>query len=359
MKNKRVLLLISVLVLMLCIWWWQSSTLVSSSSARVQAYSLVISPRIDGYVVAVPVKEGDKVKAGQVLLRLDSTSMETALAREEAKLALLGANLPRVPQSATEAMPKDLDQARRDEVKARQELERLSTFQAATSFELARLRARGAGAKAIDVAADNDNAARSALASAREQLDTASKNRARLEQQTLALRNAGPAGEAHTALYSAQEAIVRQAQQELEATFLRAPADAVVLSRTATRGTMIQRGQKALVLIPSGPDHIWISAAFPKAAAKRLRPGQSCTVAVEGYGGPELSGVISGIVPSVSVDANGSKATNDDTQVHITLTSYNPAVMPLLPVNEKARVTVQTRQSAAPSANASPKAKTP
>lgn len=345
MKNKRVLLLVSVLALMLCVWWWHNATLVSSSSARVQAYSLVISPRFDGYVVEVLAKEGDRVKAGQLLLRMDSTALETALAREEAKLAVLGINLPRVPQNTSENKNNDLDQARRDENTARQEVERLSTFQAATSFELARLRARSARAKDIGIASDNDNAARSAFANAKEQLEAASKNRARLEQQTLAARNAGPAGEAHAALYAAQEAVVRQARQELEAAFLSSPTDGVVLARAAGPGVMLQRGQNALTLLPSGPDHVWVSATFPKAAAQRLRPGQSCTIAVEGYSGPELSGVIGGILPAAPAQGNASSPDTDAVRVYVTLTSYDPAIMPLLPVNEKARVTVQTRQT--------------
>lgn len=353
MKNKRVLLLVSVLALMLCVWWWHNAALVSSSSARVQAYSLVISPRFDGYVVDVPVKEGDRVKTGQLLLRMDSAALETALAREEAKLTVLGVNLPRVPQSTPENKSNDLDQARRDENAARQEVERLSTFQAATSFELARLRARGAGAKDIGIAAGNDNAARSAFANAKERLEAASKTRARLEQQTLAARNAGPAGEAHAALYAAQEAVVRQARQELEATFLKAPADGVVLSRAAGPGVMLQRGQSALTLLPSGPDHVWVSATFPKAAAKRLRPGQDCTILVEGYSGPELSGIIGGILPAAPAQESAPGPDAEAVRVHVTLTSYNPDVMPLLPVNEKARVTVQTRQAAAKSGNGS------
>lgn len=352
MKNKRVLLLVGVLALMLCVWWWHNAALVSSS-ARVQAYSLVISPRFDGYVVDVPVREGDRVKAGQLLLRMDSTALETALAREEAKLAVLGVNLPRVPQNTPENKNNDLDQARRDENAARREVERLSTFQAATSFELARSRARGAGAKDIGIAADNDSAARSAFANAKEHLEAASKNRARLEQQTFAARSAGPAGEAHAALYAAQEAVVSQARQELEAAFLKAPADGVVLSRAAGPGAMLQRGQSALTLLPTGPDHIWVSATFPKAAAKRLRPGQNCTITVEGYSGPELSGVIGGILPAAPTQESASSPDTDAVRVHVTLTSYDPAVMPLLPVNEKARVTVQTRQAAAKPGNSS------
>ncbi len=342
MKNKRILLLALVLALMLgVVWWWHGSGRVSSSSARVQAYSLLVSPRVDGYVVDVAVREGDRVKAGQTLLRLDSAALQTALAREQAKLALLGAP----PRPPADTSPVNLEQARKDETMARQEVERLSTFQASTAVKLSRLRSQGANARTLRAAEENDRAARSALANAKDQLEEASKNRARMEQQRSAIRSAGAAPEAQLALYAAQEAAVRQARQDLAAAELKAPADGVVLFRDANPGQMLRRGDKALVLLPSGPDHIWVSAAFSKAAASRLRPGQFCKVTVEGYTGPELTGVIGGIIPR-QTEGNANGRDPDEVTVHVTLASYDPAAMPLLPVNEKATVTVNTRAAA-------------
>src|SRR6202034_2265671 len=52
-------------------WWTTGRFLVSTDDAYVQAHSVLISPRVSGYISEVPVDDNQPVKAGAVLARID------------------------------------------------------------------------------------------------------------------------------------------------------------------------------------------------------------------------------------------------------------------------------------------------
>jgi membrane fusion protein (multidrug efflux system) len=79
---------------------------VSTDDAFVNSYVTYVAPRVQGQVVEVLVNDTDYVTKGQLLVRLDPTPFQVAVAQRQAALQLANANLLQAKASvrATEAM---------------------------------------------------------------------------------------------------------------------------------------------------------------------------------------------------------------------------------------------------------------
>jgi multidrug resistance efflux pump len=71
-----------------CVLVWRHVVYVSIRWARVQAAVVAISPRTGGRILSVHVREGEVVRAGDVLVRLDDREVRSALTAAQAELAI-------------------------------------------------------------------------------------------------------------------------------------------------------------------------------------------------------------------------------------------------------------------------------
>ena len=67
-------------------YWTTGRYMVSTDDATVAADSVIISPKVSGYLVDVPVEDNQAVHAGQVLARIDDRDYRTALAGARANV---------------------------------------------------------------------------------------------------------------------------------------------------------------------------------------------------------------------------------------------------------------------------------
>lgn len=117
MKNNKILiLLVAVVVVLLAValvgkkkGWLGGSTAIKvaveevakrdiietvSASGKIQSESeVIISPDVSGEIMELPVKEGDKVEAGQLLVKIDPDIQQSNVERLEAALNTSKANL--------------------------------------------------------------------------------------------------------------------------------------------------------------------------------------------------------------------------------------------------------------------------
>ena len=102
-----------------------------------------LAPRITGQVIEVPVREGARIRRGQVLVRLDDRELEDAVGRAEAALAaaragLAAAEVAAKTQVAVTARDRTLFEAG---ALSREALERSAALEAAAAARLASARA--------------------------------------------------------------------------------------------------------------------------------------------------------------------------------------------------------------------------
>lgn len=162
------------------VWWWQSRSAAQAAGTGLEATGMIearqvgLAPEIGGRVVEVLVEEGDRVGAGQALLRLDDSLLLNQRTQAEAALRAAQANLDLLNEGATEeqlrAADSQLAQAEANLRLAQAALDGLTAGTrpedlAAARATLDRARARYEGWTA-SLASGQIDAARSALSAA-------------------------------------------------------------------------------------------------------------------------------------------------------------------------------------------------
>ena len=263
-------------------WWSVGQYVESTDDAYVAADSVTVAPRIAGYLLAVPVRDNQVVRTGDVLARIDDRDYRAALAQAGAEVSEGRASLLAVDAQAAEQR-QSIAQAQADvdgdEARLR--------FAATERERAATLSASGVGSREAQqrtgAAFDEDEATlRHALAA----LGVA---RARI--QTLEAEGAYAAG----ALAKAQ-ADADRARINLDDTVLRAPVDGVVGDRSARAGNYVQPGLGLLTVVPMGQG-LYVTANFKETQLGRMRPGQAVAVTVDAFPDHPFRGVIDGFSP--------------------------------------------------------------
>ncbi len=227
---------------------------VTASGTVAARHTLDIGPEISGLkVVQVNVEEGDHVKKGQTLARLNDDILQAQLSREQANLNGAIANLEKTKQpnrtediaalrAAYEQSLAGVTQARANVTRAETNLQNLSTI--ASRYD----KLKSEGAISVQDALDKKTAASMANddLSALKQQVVASQYVAKQAEERLKAAEAG--GRAVDVSISAAnvgqlQASVRQMQAQLNQTILRAPTDGVVTKRNADVGEITSLAQ--------------------------------------------------------------------------------------------------------------------
>ena len=89
-------------------WWWQSKHYVNTDDARIAGTMVSVSAKLPGRVVEVLVKEGDMVKKGQLLARIDTREVSAQRMQADATLAAAKA---KYEENVNGARPQEIRQA--------------------------------------------------------------------------------------------------------------------------------------------------------------------------------------------------------------------------------------------------------
>ncbi len=232
------------------------------ASGHVEATEVRLAAKVGGRLVELPFHEGDAVKAGQTVARLDTTDAGLELARAVADRDRADAQLRLLLAGSRQ---EDVRQAREDLARAEADLESAQT----DLTRLEGLTARGtATVKAADDARTRrDMAARSAAA-----------RKAVLDKLVAgARREEIDAARAQKAAADASVAIIRQ--RIADAT-VASPSDGVITERATEPGEVLPAGALLYVLTDVG--HPWLNVFVDEPALARIRLGDAVRVRVDG-----------------------------------------------------------------------------
>jgi membrane fusion protein (multidrug efflux system) len=248
-------------------YWLTSGFSVSTDDAQVKQDIVSVSPQVNGQVVQVFVRDGARVKRGDLLFRIDPQPYRVALEQAEAQLANA----------------------------------RLQTTQ---------LRTQAAGTGA-DIVGEQANLAikRNALARQQALLKQGFTTRAAYEDALNEVRTAeqdvadarARAANAHAAIAPGEQPQIAQAQAavdkarlDLSRTDVRAPMDGVVENADNLQvGQMAVTGLGMLSLVHS--QTAWVEANFKEKDVGRMVPGQKAAIDVDAYPGVECTGHVQSI----------------------------------------------------------------
>lgn len=264
--------------------WWYAQR--DDADATLQLYGNVDLRQVDlafnnsQRIREVLVQEGDHVRRGQVLARLDTSRLEPQVAQAEAQVAAQQQIVERLrngsrPEEIAQARA-NLASAKADAANTKRQYERLQAI--ATESD-------GAAVSQQDI--DNTKAALAVVDA-----------RVSVNENTLELAVAGPrkedVAEAEARLRASQ-AQLAYLRQELNDAELLAPVDAVVRTRVMEPGEMASPQRPVLLLAILDPK--WVRAYVSETDLGKIRPGQKTTIAVDSFPERRFAGWIGFISP--------------------------------------------------------------
>jgi membrane fusion protein (multidrug efflux system) len=257
-------------------YWLTGGRVVSIDDAYVRAAKEVISTDVSGIVATVPVHEGQRVKKGEVLLRLDQRPFQIALAGATASRNGIVLTL--------NAMKLDYKRMLRevDEKQARLELDQ-------ANFD----RYAGLIKSGGVTRADYDNARFLVMA------DRQGVEALKVAAAVQLARLGGDAEADVTTLteYLQAQARVDEAQRQLDHTIIYAPFSGIVTQvETVQPGMYLAAATAAFGLVST--ENLWIEANPKETELTYVKLGDSVDVSVDTYPGRTWKGEVEAIAPN-------------------------------------------------------------
>jgi len=304
-------------------------TVLSATGYIVAHHTINVNSKVTGRLAWIGVEKGDKVKEGQVLVRLEDQEFRASYEQAKGAVANARAYLDELQHGSR---PEEVEQAQHnlDEARATLANDKLTLDR---TKELA-----GSGVVS------------------RQQLDDATakfeadQQRANSLEKAFQLSKIGPRQEeisrAQGALMQAQGQL-DYAQSQLDATVIRAPVTGTILDRTAEKGELITAqfasaaagGPQGSVVSLADLNDLQVELDIAQADFARLGPTQKAKVTTDAYPDKEYDGVIAQISP----EANRQKAT-----VQVKVQVLNPDKYPSVQLRPEMNATVKFLASDAP-----------
>jgi membrane fusion protein, multidrug efflux system len=299
--------------------YWRSTAWESTDDAQIDGFVFPISSRVSGHVTRVMVDDNQFVEAGTVLVQLDSTDYQVAvavakatLANDEATAAALTTGVPitstdtasqltmahadivnataglAAAERQFEAALATLRQAEANDLKAQDDVARYKPLAERDEIPQQQytqaLNSQKATAAAVEAARASAAAYEQSVSQARTRIAQAEAQlqSARTGPQQVSVQRAR--ARAATAQSERRLAELQQAHLNLQYTTIVAPVAGYVGRRTVQAGQNVAAGQQLLTIVPLDSSNIWVTANFKETQLRHMRPGQHAEISVDTYG---------------------------------------------------------------------------
>jgi HlyD family secretion protein len=234
---------------------------------------ITIGSQIVGTVAAIPVEEGQTVKAGQLLIALENSEAKAAEAQASAAVTQAQTRLRQLQELSLPTAQQAVHQAQINLQNVQRQYDRTKE-----------LRGQGfVGQSALDDAQHNLDLAKSQLRTAQLQVATNSAQGSDFQMAKSALAQA--------------QANLKMAQARLEYTTIEAPVDGTLIARDVERGDVVQPGKALMVLSPAGQTQLVVQIDEKNLAA--LRMGQQALASADAYPDHRFPATLTYINPAI------------------------------------------------------------
>ena len=297
-------------------------TVLSATGYIVAHHTINLNSKVTGRLKWIGVEKGDKVKQGQVLVRLEDDEFRATYDQAKGAYETANAYLEELQHGSR---PEEIQQSQHNLNEARATL-------ANDKLTLDRIKELAANGVVSRQQLDDANA--------KYQAD---QQRANSLERAFELARLGPRAEE---IARAQGALAQAkgqmdyAKAQLDATVMRAPVDGTILDRTAEKGVLITAmfasaaagGPQGSPLSMADLNDLQVELDIAQADFGRLGPGQKAVVTTDAYPDKEYDGQIAQISP----EANRQKAT-----VQVKVQVLNPDKYPDVQLRPEMNATVR------------------
>jgi HlyD family secretion protein len=321
-------------------WWWQSEQAAHSTrilvSGNLELTQVDLSFKIAGKVTEINVREGEWVKKGTVIAKLDAAQLQQQRSRDEASVAGAQSQLQQL-QTSIEYQKATIDsdvavrraelaqmQAHLDELMAGSRQQEIAQAQAAATdakawndnarleweraqtlyknediskaqYDQARTKIESTAAVLHQaeekLALVKEGPRKEEIAAARAQVARAQAAVASAEANRLELRRKQEELTGRRAEIAKSQAQVGMTDAQLSDTTLVAPIDGVVLVKPAEAGEVIAAGTTIVSL--GDLDHPWLRAYIGERDLGRVKLGDKVNLSTDSYPGKTYEGHVS------------------------------------------------------------------
>jgi membrane fusion protein, multidrug efflux system len=314
-RRRNIIIVLAALVLVVggLLLWRYLSSYESTDDAQGDVHLYPVSARVSGYVIKVNVDDNQWVEKGTVLVEIDPTDYQVAVAQARANLANAEATAQSlnitVPittvntntqldftasgvedaNAAVVAAERQLSAAHSQleaneavDVKAQDDLHRykLLVDKREVSQQIYDQALATAKSSAANVAAAQatESAAEEFVKQAHSRLAQANSNHQYAQTGPQQVESTRARVKAAIADVEQKRALLEQAELNLGYTKIIAPVSGEV-NKTVVVGLNVQPGQQLLTVVPLA--EVWITANFKETQMKHMRPGQRVEISVD------------------------------------------------------------------------------
>ncbi len=267
-------------------YWTNGRYLETTDDAYVKADSTIIAPKVSGYIAKVLVGDNERVRAGQLLARIDDRDFKAALDQARADVAAAEASVRNLDaqlelqQPIIEQSTADVSAADANLKFAQEERARYDDLMKSGSGTIQRAQQTDAALRASNAQLQH---AKSGLLAAQRKVEVLTTQRA---QATAQLERA--------------RAVADQAQLNLSYTEITAPVDGTVGARSLRVGQYVQAGTQLMAVVPL--DAVYVIANFKETQLTHVRAGQPVELHVDSFRNRTLRGHVDSLSPASGLE---------------------------------------------------------
>ena len=263
-------------------WWTTGRFMMSTDDAYVQAHSVLISPKVSGYISEAPVDDNQSVHAGEILARIDPRDYQTALDQARGNVTAAQASIDTLSRQIAQ-QKLAVEQARQlvvsDQaalVYSQQDFQRYTALAKTGYGTVQRAQLSQADIREKQAALQHDATGVGVV-----------KKQIGIFEAQLAQANA---------TLAQQQAIEHQAELNLSYTTITAPVDGTVGVRTLRVGQYVQAGTQLMAVVPL--QAVYVVANYKETQLTEVRPGEPVTIDIDTFPGIMVHGRVDSLAPA-------------------------------------------------------------
>lgn len=282
LSNRHMVIIVGLLLAVFaaggCWWWIRAGRIVSTDDARVKGTIVALSAKVNGRIEKVLVNEGDYVKAGQIIAKVEQQEFDAQVEQARANLTMAEAKLA---AALAGNRPQEIAQANAVVLQAKANMEN-SRRNSERDEELYQ---KGA------IAVQQRDASKTTYDIARAQYLSAT------EQFSLGVE--GPRQEdiqVAKALVQQARAALKNVEIQLSDTAIKAPVSGVIALKSVEDGEIVSFGQHLFSI--SNLSDVWIGANIEETYIGRIKVGKHVEFTIDAYPDKKFTGEVIEVGPA-------------------------------------------------------------